>query len=166
MRAVRLHSPGGPEGLRVEQIASPQPGPEELLVRVHAAAITRGELEWPTDRLPATPSYELSEVVAAAGERVAGPALGTRVYGLTDFDRDGVAAEFVSVPADIVAPAPRTLGDVESASIPLAALSAWQGLFEHGALRVGERVLIHGATGGVGRFATQLARRAGAEVIA
>jgi NADPH:quinone reductase-like Zn-dependent oxidoreductase len=166
MRAVRLHAPGGLEGLRIEEIATPEPGPAEVLVRVHAAAITRDELEWPVDRLPATPSYELSGVVAAAGEGVANPAIRTEVYGLTGFDRDGVAAEYAAVQADVLAPVPRTLGHVESASLPLAALSAWQGLFDHGALRAGQRVLIHGATGGVGQFATQLARRAAAEVIA
>jgi NADPH:quinone reductase-like Zn-dependent oxidoreductase len=166
MRAVRLHAPGGPEGLRIEEIATPEPGPADVVVRVHAAAITRDELEWPVDRLPATPSYELSGVVAAAGERVADPVIGAQVYGLTGFDRDGVAAEYATAPADYLAPLPRTLGHVESASIPLAALTARQGLFDHGALRAGERVLIHGATGGVGQFATQLARRAGGEVIA
>jgi NADPH:quinone reductase-like Zn-dependent oxidoreductase len=166
MRAVRLQAPGGLEGLRIEEIATPEPGPVDVVVRVQAAAITRDELEWPVDRLPATPSYELSGVVAGAGERVADPVIGAQVYGLTGFDRDGVAAEYATVAADVLAPMPRTLGHVESASIPLAALSAWQGLFDHGALRAGERVLIHGATGGVGQFATQLARRAGAEVIA
>jgi NADPH:quinone reductase-like Zn-dependent oxidoreductase len=166
MRAVRLHAPGGREGLQVEEIATPDPGAGEVLVRVHAAAITRDELGWPVDRLPATPSYELSGVVIAASAGVESPAIGMQVYGLTGFDRDGVAAEYATVPADVLARRPRTLGHVESASIPLAALSAWQGLFDHGALKAGERVLIHGATGGVGQFATQLARRAGAEVIA
>jgi NADPH:quinone reductase-like Zn-dependent oxidoreductase len=166
MRAVRVHAPGWPEGLRVEEIATPAPGPGEVLVSVHAAAITRDELDWPVDRLPATPSYELSGVVVAASEGVEGPAIGAQVYGLTGFNRDGVAAGYATVPADFLARRPRTLGHVESASIPLAALSAWQGLFDHGALKAGERVLIHGATGGVGQFATQLARRAGADVIA
>ncbi len=166
MRAVRLHAPGGPEGLRVEEIATPGPGPGEVLVRVHAAAITRDELEWPVDRLPATPSYELSGVVVAAADGVGAPAIGAQVYGLTGFDRDGVAAEYATVRADVLVRRPRTLNHVESASIPLAALSAWQGLFDHGALKAGERVMIHGATGGVGQFATQLARRTGAEVIA
>jgi NADPH:quinone reductase-like Zn-dependent oxidoreductase len=166
MRAVRLDAPGGPEGLQLEEIATPAPGPGEVLVRVHAAAITRDELDWPVDRLPATPSYELSGVVVAAADGVRAPAIGAQVYGLTGFDRDGIAAEYGTVPAAILARRPRTLGHVESASIPLAALSAWQGLFHHGGLKAGERVLIHGATGGVGHFATQLARRAGAEVIA
>jgi NADPH:quinone reductase-like Zn-dependent oxidoreductase len=119
MRAVRLHPPGGPTRLVVEQVATPRPAAGEALVGVHAAAITRDELDWPTDRLPAIPSYEFSGVVAA----VAGDA------------------------------------------VPLAALSAWQALFDHGHLREGQLVLVHGA-GGVGGFAVQLARWRGAHVAA
>jgi NADPH:quinone reductase-like Zn-dependent oxidoreductase len=132
----------------------PEPAPGEVLVRVHAAAITRGELDWPTDRLPAIPSYELS-----------GTADGEAVWALLPSDRDGAAAEYVAVPAELLAPKPRSLGHVESASIPLPALSAWQALFDHGRLADGERVLIHGAAGGVGQFATQLAHWRGAYVI-
>ena len=87
------------------------------------------------------------------------------MYALTPFDRDGAAAEYAAVPASLLAPKPRTLDHVESAAIPLAALSAWQGLFDHGRLEEGERVLIHGAAGGVGHFAVQLARWRGAHVI-
>jgi NADPH:quinone reductase-like Zn-dependent oxidoreductase len=165
MEAVRLHVPGGTAGLALETIEIPRPGPGEALVRVHAAAITRDELDWPTDRLPATPSYELSGTVAALGPHVAGLAVGDEVWALTAFDRDGVAAQYAVVPAELLAPKPRTLGHVESAAIPLPALSAWQALFDHGRLREGERVLIHGAAGGVGQFATQLAVRRGAHVI-
>src|SRR5205085_3810310 len=91
--------------------------------------------------------------------------IGESVYALGDFDRDGAAADYAIVPADVVAPKPRTLGYVESAAIPLAALSAWQALFDHGNLSEGERVLIHGAAGGVGGFAVQLAHGRGAYVI-
>ncbi len=166
MPAVRLHAPGGPAELAVEQIEIPRPRPGEALVGVHAAAITRDELDWPIDRLPAIPSYELSGVVVAVAADVADVQVGEAVYALTGFDRDGAAAEYTVVPARILAPKPRTLGHVESAAIPLAALSAWQGLFDHGGLQEGERVLIHGAAGGVGHFATQLARWRGAYVIA
>lgn len=165
MRAVRLHVPGGPAGLVSEHVATPRPGPGEVLVRVHAAAITRDELDWPTDRLPAIPSYELSGVVVAVAPDVDAVELGEPVYALTSFDRDGVAAEYAAVPASLLAPKPRTLDHLESAAIPLAALSAWQGLFEHGRLEEGQRILIHGAAGGVGHFATQLARSRGAHVI-
>jgi NADPH:quinone reductase-like Zn-dependent oxidoreductase len=144
MRAVLLRAAGGPEQLVCERVAAPSPGPGEALVRVYAAAITRDELEWPVDRLPAIPSYEVSGVVEALAPGVDAVAAGDEVYGMTPFDRDGVAAEYAAI----------------------AALSAWQGLFDHGGLREGERVLIHGATGGVGQFATPLAHSHGAHVTA
>jgi NADPH:quinone reductase-like Zn-dependent oxidoreductase len=165
MDAIRQHAPGGPAGLRFEQIELPEPGPGEALVRVHAAAITRDELEWPTERLPAIPSYELSGVVAGVGADVDDVAVGDQVYALTDFDRDGAAAEYAIVASGFLAPKPRTLGHVESAAIPLAGLSAWQGLFVHGELREGQRLLVHGAAGGVGHLAVQLGRARGAYVI-
>jgi NADPH:quinone reductase-like Zn-dependent oxidoreductase len=165
MWAIRLHSPGGPEGLVHERIETPQPGAEEVLVRVHAAAITRDELDWPVDRLPAIPSYEFSGTAAGVGSGVLDVAIGDPVYALHGFDRDGAAAEYTVLPKDMLAPKPTTIGHIESAAIPLAALSAWQGLFDHGKLGRGQRVLIHGAAGGVGGFAVQLARRVGAYVI-
>jgi NADPH:quinone reductase-like Zn-dependent oxidoreductase len=165
MSAIRLHAPASLDGLALEQVEIPAVGPGEVLVRVRAAAITRGELEWPVDRLPAIPSYELSGTVAALAADVPDLAVGDPVWALTGFDRDGAAAEFTVVPAAFLAPKPHTLGHAESAAIPLAGLTAWQGLFEHGRLREGERVLIHGAAGGVGQFATQLARWRGAYVI-
>lgn len=166
MRAVVLRAAGGPEHLVLEQITTPAPGPDEALVRVHAAALTRDELEWPVDRLPAIPSYELSGVVAELGPGVDRLAVGDHVYGMTAFDRDGVAADYAAINAELLAPKPRALSHSEAAAVPLAALSAWQGLFEHGGLAAGERVLIHGATGGVGQFATPLASRHGAHVTA
>jgi NADPH:quinone reductase-like Zn-dependent oxidoreductase len=166
MRAVVLRAPGGPEELVYEHVATPTPGPGEALVRVHAAALTRDELEWPVDRLPAIPSYELSGVVVAMGSGVDGVSVGDEVYAMTAFDRDGVAADYAAIPADLLAPKPRALSHVEAAAVPLAALSAWQGLFDHGRLAADERVLIHGATGGVGQFATPLASHHGAQVIA
>jgi NADPH:quinone reductase-like Zn-dependent oxidoreductase len=156
MQALRLSGEGGVDDLALEEIELPTPGRGEALVRVHAAAITRDELEWPVDRLPATPSYELSGTVVATGEEV---------FALTGFDRDGVAAEYAAVRETLLAPKPRTLDHVESAAIPLAGLSAWQGLLDHGGLATGERVLIHGAAGGVGSFATQLAHAHGAYVL-
>jgi len=150
--AVRLHD----DGLKVEEIETPSPGPGEVLVRVHAAAITRDELEWPVDRLPATPSHELSGVVVDGGDEV---------YALTPFDRDGVAAEYAVVPADVLAPKPARLSHIEAAALPMGGLTAWQALFVHGRLTRGERVLVTGASGGVGHIAVQLARHAGAEVV-
>jgi NADPH:quinone reductase-like Zn-dependent oxidoreductase len=165
MHAVRQHPPGGLAGLVYEEIETPQPGPGEVLVRVHAAAITRGELDWTADRLPATPSFELSGVVAALAPDVDDVAVGDQVYALIGFNREGAAAEYAVVPSRFLAPKPGTIGHVECAAVPLAALSAWQGLFDHGGLTEGERVLVQGAAGGVGHFAVQLARSRGAYVV-
>jgi NADPH:quinone reductase-like Zn-dependent oxidoreductase len=153
MRAARLHD----DGLRIEQVPVPKPTTDEAVVRVHAAAITRDELTWPLDRLPATPSYELSGVVAEVAPDARDISVGDEVFALTPFDRDGVAAEYAAVPAAVLAPKPRSLTHVESAALPLAGLSAWQGLFDHGGLREGERVCVLGASGGVGHLAAQLA---------
>ena len=166
MEAIRLHAPGGPEDLVLDRIAMPEPQAGEALVEVYAAAITKDELDWPAERLPAIPSYELSGVVTAVASGVDTIEPGDAVYALTSFDHDGVAAEYAAVPAEVLAPKPRTLDHVESAAVPLAALSAWQALFDHGRLEKGQRVLITGAAGGVGHFATQLAHRRGAYVIA
>jgi NADPH:quinone reductase-like Zn-dependent oxidoreductase len=165
MRVVRLRAPGGPGQLAVEEAGRPRPGPGEALVRVHAAAITRDELQWPVDRLPAIPSYELAGVVEEAGPGVAGVAPGDEVFALTPFDRDGVAADYTAVPAELLAAKPRSFTRAESAAIPLPALTAWQGLFDHGRLTAGQTVLIHGVAGAVGSTAVQLAREVGAHVI-
>jgi NADPH:quinone reductase-like Zn-dependent oxidoreductase len=165
MTAIRLHAPGI-AGLSLDTIDTPTLRPGEALVEVRAAAITRDELEWPLDRLPAVPSYELSGVVAAVADDVDGVSIGDEVYALTPFDRDGVAAAYAAVPAALLAPKPATLDHVQSAAVPLPALSAWEGLFVRGGLEADERVLIHGAVGGVGQFATQLARWRGAHVVA
>ncbi len=165
MRAVRLHTVGGPAGLVYEEVATPKPGSGEVLVRVHAASITRDELDWPVNRLPAIPSYEFSGVVARLGSDVEGVAVGQAVFALSPFNRNGAAAEYVVAPVACLAAKPATLSHVESASLPLAVLTAWQGLLEHGRLGRGQRVLIQGAAGGVGRFAVQIARLQGAYTI-
>jgi NADPH:quinone reductase-like Zn-dependent oxidoreductase len=165
MNAVRQHPPGGHASLVYEQVEQPLPGPGEALVAVHAAAITRDELDWPTGRLPAIPSYEFSGVVTAVGPDVDDAEIGEPVYALNDFDREGAAAEYTTIPLKFLAPKPRSLSHVESAALPLAGLSAWEGLFVHGELTEGERVLVHGAAGGVGHLAVQLGRARGAQVI-
>lgn len=165
MRAIRLRVPGGPDELALDVVSVPRPMPGEALVRVHAASITRDELEWPVERLPATPSYEVSGVVAAVGAGVDAVGVGDLVYGLLAFDRDGAAAEYVVTAADLLAPKPRALDHIEAAAVPLAGLSAWQALFDHGGLERDERVLVLGAAGGVGHLAVQIARARGAYVI-
>jgi NADPH:quinone reductase-like Zn-dependent oxidoreductase len=174
MYAVRVHRRAGPEQLVCEAVPRPIPNGDDVLLEVHAAGITPSELTWDTSfvsadgrsRLPAIPSHEVSGVVAAVGEEPAGLAIGDAVYGLTDFYRDGAAAEFQLVRASELAPKPASLDHVHAAAIPLSGLAAWQALHDHGRLAEGQRVLVHGGAGGVGNFAVQLARIAGAEVIA
>ena len=177
MKAVRAHHRGGPEQLVFEQAPRPESARGEVLVAVHAASITPDELTWEDtwteqhgpdrrDRTPIIPSHELSGVVATLGPGVAGIEVGDEVYGLIPFVRDGAAAEFVSVPADVLAGKPTTVDHDAAASIPLAALTAWQALVDHATLRAGQQVLVHGAAGGVGSFAVQIAADLGARVTA
>ena len=173
MNAIRSHHRGGPETLAYEPVARPVPRSGEVLVEVHAAALTPTELTWdPTwndergrSRVPVVPSHEISGVVAKLGADVTSIAGGEEVYGLTDFDRDGGAAEFMIAKAAELAPRPRSVDHVHAAAIPLSALTAWQTFRTHAFLRPGQRVLIHGGAGGVGCFAIQLAKHFGAETI-
>src|SRR5260370_593592 len=118
MNAVRLHQPGGPAGLIYEQVAVPQAQAGEALIRVHAAAITRDELDWPVNRLPAIPSYEFSGVVAALGPGGGGLTVGEAVYALSAFDRDGAAAEYMVVAQEFLAPKPKILSTIQTAGMP------------------------------------------------
>jgi NADPH:quinone reductase-like Zn-dependent oxidoreductase len=165
MTALRLHEPGGVDGLSLDTVPVPTPGDGEVLVRVVAAAITRDELTWPTDRLPAIPSYELAGTVMTAGAD--GPLrAGDEVLGMTAFDRDGVAAEYAAVPATLLVRRPKALDWQQAAALALPGLSALQGLVTHGRLRPGQRVLVQGGAGVVGGMAVQLARHLGAHVLA
>ena len=174
MNAIRAHHQGGPETLIYEPVARPVPDSSEVLVGVHAAAITPTELTWdPTwsdeqgkSRVPIIPSHELSGVVVKLGTDVTSIAVGNEVYGLIDFYRDGAAADFTIANAAELSPKPRSVDHVHAAAIPLSALTAWQAFRTHAFLRTGQRVLIHGGTGGVGSFAVQLAKHFGAETIA
>lgn len=173
MKAIRLHARGGPEQLVYEDAPQPHLQPGDALVRVYACAITHTELTWsPTyttregkDRLPTIPGHEFSGVVEAAASGVMEVKSGDSVYGLADFYRDGAAADYVAIRAADLAPKPSNLNYVQAAAVPLAALTAWQALFDHARLAAGQRVLIHGATGGVGSFAVQLAHHRGIHVI-
>lgn len=171
MRALRAHTRGGPEVLVYESAPRPTPGDGEVLIAVHAAAITFDELAWPetwtsggVDRTPIVPSHEFSGVVTEVGSGVTGLSVGDEVYGLAPFDRDGAAAEYVSVPTGFLAAKPRTVTHVQAAAAALPALTAWEALVEHADVRAGDRVLVHGSAGGVGAFTTQLARALGARV--
>ncbi|WP_329459263.1 NADP-dependent oxidoreductase [Streptomyces sp. NBC_01497] len=177
MRAVRAHERGGPEKLRYETAPRPGPGPGEVLLAVAAASITAGELAWPAswtdsfdgsgrDRTPVIPSHEVSGTVAALGEGVTERAVGDEVYALIPFTRDGAAADYVTLPADVAATRPAGIGHTASAAVPLAGLTALQALDGHARLRAGGHVLVHGAAGGVGSFAVQIAVAMGATVTA
>jgi NADPH:quinone reductase-like Zn-dependent oxidoreductase len=143
-------------------------------VEVRAASFTPTELNWPStwvdragrDRSPVVPGHEVSGTVSALGYGTTGLAVGDAVYGLTDWYRDGAAAEYVAVEARNLAPKPATASHPQAASLPLAGLTAWQALFAHGGLQPGQTVIITGASGGVGTLAIQLARHAGAHVAA
>jgi NADPH:quinone reductase-like Zn-dependent oxidoreductase len=173
MKAVRIHARGGPEQLTYEEAPKPVPNGADALVRVKASAVTPTELGWSTtyttadasNRLPSIPGHEFSGIVEAAGPDAEGVAIGDAVYALTDFWRNGSDAEYIVAAASDLAPKPETLDFVEAAAVPLSGLTAWQGLFDHGMLGRGQRVLIHGAAGGVGTFAVQFARWCGAFVI-
>ena len=174
MTALRAHRRGGPEQFVLEQAPLPRPAAGEVLVAVHAAAITFDELTWDlswthldgSDRTPVIPSHEFSGVVVAVGDGVEEPAVGREVFGLVPFDRDGAAAEFVALPAAALARKPRQLSHVETAALPLAALTAWQALVDQANVTPGELVLVHGGAGGVGLFVVELASSLGAVVFA
>lgn len=174
MRAARLGARGGPEAIVIERIPVPSLRDGDVLVGVRAAAITPSELGWlPTwtnpdgsERAPTIPSHELAGVVVAAGAAVRDLWAGMPVFGLADFYRDGAAAEHIAVHAADLADWPQSLDSVTAAALPLSGLTAWQALFDHGHLLAGQRVLVHGAAGGVGTFAVQLAHHEGAHVTA
>ena len=175
MKAVRVRKPEGFEGidgLVYGDAPDPQPSIGDALVQVRAASFTPTELTWPLrtdrnghDRAAPIPAHEGSGVVVALGYGTAGVAVGEEVYGLIDGYRDGWAAEYVAIEARSLAPKPATADFIEAAAIPQAGLTSWQALFDHGHLESGQTVVIHGAAGGVGSMAVQLARWAGARVI-
>jgi len=173
MKALRAHREGGPEQLVYEDAPRPDVRAGDALVRVHATGITPAELAWPdtyrncdgSGRLPAIPGHEVSGVVEGVAHGVTDVSVGDEVYGLTSFCRDGAAAEYVAVHAADLAPKPKTLDLVQTAAVPLSALTVWQAFFDHARLAPGQRVLIHGAAGGVGSFAVQIARWRGAHAI-
>ncbi|MDT0210301.1 NADP-dependent oxidoreductase [Curtobacterium sp. BRD11] len=172
MRAVRFHEVGGPEVLRIEDVERPAPGAGEVLVQVTASAYNAadngmrgGFLPIPV-QLPHVPGYDVSGTVAALGEGVDGLAVGEAVVGFLPMERDGGAAEYVVTPAEALVAAPTSVPLVDAAALPSVALTAWQALFDEGRLEAGQRVLINGAGGVVGKYAIQLAVRAGVHVVA
>jgi NADPH:quinone reductase-like Zn-dependent oxidoreductase len=175
MKAICLRVRGGPEAFTYEETSQPSLGEGEVLVRVHAAGVMHTELGW--DQTWTTPTgeprpwpvilgHEFSGEIAALGAGVKKVGVGDLVYGLNDWSSNGAYAEYCAAPVADLAPKPAGVDHVHAAATPIAALTAWQGLFERAGLTAGQRVLIHGASGGVGTFAVQLAHWRGAQVTA
>jgi len=163
----------GTAGMTLMERSEPQAAINDVVVQVHASRFVPTELEWPStwtdrldrDRTPSIPGHELAGVVTALGYGTSGLSVGQRVFGLADWYRDGTLAEYVAVEARNLAPLPRDVDFTAGASLPISGLTAWQGLFDHGRLQAGQRVIAHGAAGAVGSMVTQLAREFGAYVI-
>jgi NADPH:quinone reductase-like Zn-dependent oxidoreductase len=163
----------GTAGMKLVERPEPQAAINDVVVQTYASGYTGDELSWPStwtdrvgrDRTPSIPGHELAGVVTALGYGTTGLSVGQRVFGLTDWYRDGTLAEYVAVEARNLAPLPGDVDFTVGAALVMPGLTAWQGLFEHGRLRAGQSVLVHGAAGVVGSMATQLAREAGAYVI-
>src|SRR4051812_15168826 len=163
----------GTAGMTLVERPEPPAAINDVIVQIHASGFVNTELSWPStwtdrldvDRTPSIPGHELAGVVTALGYGTTGLSVGQRVFGLTDWYRDGTLAEYAAVEARNLAPLPDDVDFTAGASLPISGLTAWQGLFEHGRLRAGQRVIAHGAAGAVGSIVTQLARSAGAYVI-
>jgi len=163
----------GTAGMKLAERPEPQAAIGDVVVRVHASGFVPTELTWPStwvdrrgrDRTPSIPGHELAGVVASLGYGTTGLSVGQRVFGLTDWTRDGTLAEYVAVEARNLAPLPGDVDFTVGASLPISGLTAWQGLVRHGRLRAGQSVIAHGAAGAVGAMVVQLARELGAHVI-
>ena len=174
MRAITVQDPdAGIGGLTLRDVPYPRAAENDVVVRVHAAGFTPGELGWPAtwtdragrDRTPSIPGHELSGVVVELGFGTTGLTVGQRVFGPTDWARDGSQAEYTAVEARNLAPLAADIDHTVAAALPISGLTAWQGLFDHARLTTGQTVLVHGAAGAVGSIAVQLAREVGARVI-
>ena len=163
----------GLAGMTLAERPDPPAAINDVLVDVRASGFVSTELEWPStwtdragrDRTPSIPGHELAGVVAALGYGTTGLSVGQRVFGVTDWHRDGTLAERVAVEARNLAPLPGDVDFTLGASLPISGLTAWQGLFDHGHLQAGQSVLVHGAAGAVGTMVVQLAKEFGAHVI-
>jgi NADPH:quinone reductase-like Zn-dependent oxidoreductase len=170
---VATDQAAGTAGVKMVERPEPQAAINDVVVQVYASGFTGDELTWPStwtdragrDRTPSIPGHELAGVVTALGYGTTGLSIGQRVFGLTDWYRDGTLAEYVAVEARNLAPLPGDVDFTVGAALVMPGLTAWQGLFEHGRIRAGQTILVHGAAGVVGSMATQLAREAGAYVI-
>lgn len=174
MKAVRFHEYGGPDVLRYEDVERPVPGAGQVRVRVAATTfngvdgnIRAGFMQEPMPlTLPHIPGLDVAGTIDALGEGAGGLEIGDQVIGFLPFVVDGASAEYVLAPAESLAPAPTSIPLADAAALPLVGLTAWQALFDHAELKPGQRILISGAGGAVGGYAVQLAKAAGAHVIA
>lgn len=174
MQAVRMHRYGGPEVLVHEEVPRPRPATGEVLVRAEAAAVNpvdwkirEGYLrEMLPHQLPLIMGWDVSGVVEATGPGVTRFKVGDEVISRPDLLRDGTYAEYVVIRESEVALKPATVDHIHAAAIPLAGITAWKSIIEAGGVAPGQRVLIHGAAGGVGSYAVQLAKWRGAHVVA
>jgi NADPH:quinone reductase-like Zn-dependent oxidoreductase len=163
----------GTAGMKLVERPEPAAAINDVVVEVRASGFVPTELTWPSTwvdrggraRTPTIPGHELAGVVVSLGYGTTGLSVGQRVFGLTDWYRDGTLAERIAVEARNLAPLPGDVAFIDAASLPISGLTAWQGLVEHGRLRAGQSVLVHGAAGAVGAMAMQLARDLGAYVI-
>ncbi len=173
MKAIRIHGFGGPEVLKYEDAPQPIPAADEVLIKVHASGVN--PIDWKIRdghakglfpiNFPLTPGWDVSGEIEKVGSDILNFRLGDEVYSRPDPTRNGTYAEYVVVKADQVNHKPKSINHDKAAAIPLAGLTAWQGLFTHGQLGEGQRVLIHAAAGGVGTYAVQFAKWKGAYVI-
>ncbi|WP_431278676.1 NADP-dependent oxidoreductase [Leifsonia poae] len=163
----------GTAGMTLEERPEPSPAINDVIVEVHASGFVPTEVDWPStwkdragqNRAPSILGHELAGVVTALGYGTTGLTVGQRVFGISDWHRNGTLAEYVAVESRNLAPLPGDVDFTVGASLPISGLTAWQGLFDHGRLKSGQTVLAHGAAGAVGTMVTQLAREAGAHVI-
>ncbi|MHC4748934.1 MAG: NADP-dependent oxidoreductase [Planctomycetota bacterium] len=172
MKVVRIHKYGGPRVLTYEDAPRPEPKEDELFIRVHAAGVNPADWQIRSGRrfklkkpFSLILGADVSGVVEVAGSSVTDFKVGDAVYGMVDIRKGGAYAEYVSAPAANFASKPTCLDHIQAAALPVAALTAWQALFEAGELSAGQKVLIHAAAGGVGHIAVQLAKWKGAYVI-
>lgn len=173
MKAIRIHEFGGPNVLQLEDIKIPVPAHDEVLIKVYASSvnpvdhkIVAGEAQekFPI-KFPLTIGWDVSGVIEAMGDKVRNFNTGDEVYGRPFPTTNGAFAEYVVIKADQISLKPKSIDHINAAAVPLAGLTAWQGLFKHGELKKGQKVLIHAASGGVGTFAVQFAKWKGAYVI-
>jgi len=173
MKAIRMHSYGGPEVLVYENAPRPKPDHDVVLVEVHAAGVNPIDWKvregyakgWIKHKLPLVPGWDVSGIIAELAEGVKKFAVGDQVYGKLDIALDGAYAEYAVTKTENIALKPKTADYLHAAAVPIAALTAWQSLFDHAGLAAGQTVLIHGAAGGVGHFAVQFAKWKGARVL-